>query len=105
MLPLVSFLALSATLVSAKAFDAQNTCSCVSSAASTFANSDAVSNAVSNAVTPKGYVNTANNGQSWSSGDGCLGFVDIDQYDSTVCGGLCDAITECATFQICEYEL
>lgn len=103
MLPLVSFLALSASLVSATAFDAdQGTCSCLSPTAASFANSDAVSNAVSNAVTPKGYVNTANNGQAWSPGDGSLGFVDIDDYDSTICAGLCDTITECSTFQICE---
>lgn len=102
MLPLVSFLALSASLVTASSFAGdQDTCSCISPAASTFANSDAVTNALSNAVTPNGYVNTANNGQTWSPGSGSLGFVDVDEYDSTICAGLCDSLVECSTFQIC----
>jgi len=104
MLPLVSFFAFSASFVATSAYNLQerDTCSCLSPAASTFANSAAVSDAANKATPPAGYTNTANNGQAWAAGDGCLGFVDVDDYDSEVCAGLCDTITECSTFQICE---
>jgi len=104
MLPLVSVFALSASFASASAYNLRerDTCSCLSPAASTFANSATVSDAANKATTPSGYTNTANNGQTWAPGDGWLGFVDVDDYDSTVCAGLCDTITECSSFQICE---
>ena len=105
MLPLVSFVALSASFATASAYDLgeRDTCSCFSPAASTFTNSADVTNATDKATTPVGYVNTGSNGQGWAPGDGSLGFVDIDSYDSTVCAGLCDTITECSTFQICGF--
>ena len=107
MLPLVSFFALSASIGASTAHSLRerDTCSCLSSTAFSFANSADITDASDKAVTPTGYVNTGNNGQKWSSGDGSLGFVDVDDYDSTICAGLCDTITECSSFQICEYNV
>lgn len=111
MLPLISFLALSSSFAAASArkslehnLSERDTCSCQSSTASIFASSDAVTTSANKATTPQGYVNTATNSQSWTDGDGCLGFVDIDDYDSSVCAALCDSITECSTFQICQFN-
>lgn len=107
MLPLVSLLALSASVAAYTPTDLQkdsdDVCSCFSPDASSFAKDDYVYGASNNAVTPSGYTNTGSNGQGWSEGDGCLGFADVDDYDSSICAKLCDNIKECSSFQICKY--
>lgn len=104
MLPLVSLFAFSASVAAAATHDIQSrdTCSCLSPAAQTFANSAAVADAANKVTTPTGYTNTGGASSQWATGDGCLGFVNIDNYDSNVCAGICDTITECSTFQICK---
>lgn len=105
MLPLISLVALTTSFTLSSAhdlFSRDDTCSCFSPEASTFANSDAVKNAATGATTPSGYINTGTNGQAWTPGQGSLGFVDIDNYDSSICAGLCDTIRECSSFQICK---
>lgn len=108
MLPLISLFALSASFAATSAYDLRerdDTCSCFSPAAASFANDAKISGASNGAGTPSGYVNTGSNGQGWSAGDGCLGFADVDDYDSSICAGLCDTITECSTFQICKCSM
>ena|SRR5271156_1135032 len=82
----------------------QPTCPCLSTDPGTtvFWEHAPFAAAASAAPTPTGYISVYTNGQTYHDADGYLGFTTIEEYDSTICAGLCDSIADCASFEICK---
>ncbi|KEF63551.1 uncharacterized protein A1O9_01529 [Exophiala aquamarina CBS 119918] len=80
--------------------DIEPTCSCTDPAAREWSSDKHFSDTAVSAVAPSGYTQTISNAHTWTTGDGFLGVVVIDEYDVATGAFLCDSLDACSSFQI-----